>query len=162
MTKGITGLFVFFHWSYSIHPFSRQAASSSQGLTYRDKRPSTPTGNLDWPINLASSFTCFWSLGGSRSTQREPMQTQGKHANPTQKRFWTLWMWSDSADHRITVPPNDGSPSSRSRTSNLRIGLDPFYEMGYWCAEALFYLTVYLTGRKEKKALYNHQPAVWP
>ena len=55
------------------------------GLTKRDKQPSTltftPTGNLEWLINqLNPSFTCFLTVGGNRSTCREPMQTQEEHA----------------------------------------------------------------------------------
>ncbi len=32
----------------------------------------------------------------------------------------------------------------------------------YWCGAALFYLTMCLAVRKEKMALYNHRPAIWP
>lgn len=31
---------------------------------------------------------CFWTVGGSESTQREPVQTQGEHANCTQGPGW--------------------------------------------------------------------------
>lgn len=32
----------------------------------------------------------------------------------------------------------------------------------YWCGAALSYLTMCLAARKEKMALYNHQPATCP
>ena len=35
--------------------------------------------------NQETQHACFWMVGGSWSTQREPMYAQGEHANSTQK-----------------------------------------------------------------------------
>ena len=52
----------------------------------RDKQPCmhtfTPKDNLESLVNLTA---CFWTVGGSRSTRREPTYTRGEHANSTQK-----------------------------------------------------------------------------
>ena len=54
------------------------------GLTYKDKQSSThivtPMTNYPNP-----QFACFWTVGGSWSTRREPKQTQREHANTIQK-----------------------------------------------------------------------------
>ena len=39
-------------------------------------------GNLEWPVDLTPSFTCFWTVGGSHSTQREPTQAQENMQTP--------------------------------------------------------------------------------
>lgn len=38
---------------------------------------STCTTNLESPNNLLT--TCLWTVGGNRSTRRQPMPTQGEH-----------------------------------------------------------------------------------
>uniref|UniRef100_A0A3P9DAM3 Protein kinase domain containing, cytoplasmic b n=1 Tax=Maylandia zebra TaxID=106582 RepID=A0A3P9DAM3_9CICH len=66
---------------------------SVAGPTHRDRQPFaliftrtfTPNGNLDFPINLSPQAACLWTVGGKRSTRREPTQTRGEHANSTQK-----------------------------------------------------------------------------
>ena len=54
--------------------------------TYRDKQSFTLTFtmvNLESPLNPISP--CVWTVGGSWSTQRKPIQTQGDRANSKQK-----------------------------------------------------------------------------
>lgn len=61
------------------------------GLTQRDRQPLltlTPMGNLDSPVNLTPLTAGLWTVGGSRSTLREPTQTRGKHANSPEKGRW--------------------------------------------------------------------------
>lgn len=52
-------------------------------LTFRDKGPHTltlaPMDNLESPISLTPDV-CLWSVRGSRSTERDPMQT--RHIRP--------------------------------------------------------------------------------
>jgi len=36
-------------------------------------------------FSFPGAFACFWMVGGSRRTRREPDPTRGKHANSTQK-----------------------------------------------------------------------------
>lgn len=48
-----------------------------------DWQPFQPMTNLESPVNLTTA--CLWDVGGSHSTQRNPTQTWGEHANSTQK-----------------------------------------------------------------------------
>uniref|UniRef100_A0A669DAA6 Metalloendopeptidase n=1 Tax=Oreochromis niloticus TaxID=8128 RepID=A0A669DAA6_ORENI len=71
-----------------VHP--GQVASLSQGQhtgtdNHSRSHSLTPSDNLDYPINLSPQTACLWTVGGSRSTRREPTQTRGEHANSTQK-----------------------------------------------------------------------------
>lgn len=56
-------------------------------LMHEEKQPyalhSTPVSNLKSAIN---EHACLWSVGGSRSNQREPTQTRGRHTNSTPRK----------------------------------------------------------------------------
>ena len=72
-----------------------------------DKQPctltSTPTGNIEPPMNLAGM-----SLGGSRRTWRK--QAQGEHANTGRPLLGfkpgTFLLWGNGANHQATVLPS--------------------------------------------------------
>lgn len=51
-------------------------------LSHTERQPFSPIGNLELSVNLTPRL---WTLGGSRSTWREPAQTWREHANLTQK-----------------------------------------------------------------------------
>ena len=68
----------------------------------------TPKDSLESPVNLSA---CFWMVGGTRRTRREPTHTRGEHAASTQTepagiRTWNPLLWGDGADHHTTVQPS--------------------------------------------------------
>ena len=87
----------------SIHPFSipaeaypschwarggfqpGQVASPSQGHTETKETNNHTHAHTHSRTILESPIILTWTVGGSRSTRREPTHTRGEHANSTQK-----------------------------------------------------------------------------
>lgn len=96
---------------------------SLSGLTQRDRKPLltlTPMGNLDSPVNLTPLTAGLWTVGGSRSTRREPTQTWGEHANSPEKGRWlrldggvelsTFLLLGNSANCKNPITTSQDSP----------------------------------------------------
>uniref|UniRef100_A0AAZ1XT52 Protein NLRC3 n=1 Tax=Oreochromis aureus TaxID=47969 RepID=A0AAZ1XT52_OREAU len=70
-------------WSLSQLPKGRR----QKGTLWTSRQSVTltltfsPMGNLEILMNLFPLTAYLWTLGGSRSTRREPMQTRGEHGN---------------------------------------------------------------------------------
>ena len=74
--------------------------------------------NLKSPVNLTA---CFWTVGGSRRTRREPTHTRGEHAASTQTepagiRTRNPLLWGYGADHHTW-----GKTLNTSSTANRTI-----------------------------------------
>jgi len=65
----------------------------------------TPKDSLESPVNLTA---CFWMVGGSRRTRREPTHTRGEHADSTQKEPAGIqtFLRGDGANHHTTKQPS--------------------------------------------------------
>lgn len=61
------------------------AAQRFEIMPLKKNHPSIHFHNLESPINLTPLTVCVWRVGGGRSTWRNPTETRGEHANPTQE-----------------------------------------------------------------------------
>jgi len=84
---GGAGAYLSCHWARGgVH--RGQVASPSQGHTERNKTNNHACSHSLLGTILSHQLTwhaCFWAMGGSCSTCREPTHTRGEHANSTQK-----------------------------------------------------------------------------
>lgn len=55
-------------------------------------------------VNLTPLTTYLWTVGGSRSTQRKPMQTSQRKARP-----------DDRVDHHVTAAPPQSQTMHKKR-----------------------------------------------
>lgn len=68
----------------------------------------SPTLRGDFRVSDRHKHACYWSVGGNQSLGRKPTQTQGDHANSSQKHLtgiWTAGPWRCEVAALTTYPP---------------------------------------------------------
>lgn len=93
--------FVFFALVFSF--LLSLKVESVAGLTHRDTDNHAHSRSHLWAIQDRRLTAGLWSVGGSRSAEREPTQTRGEHASSTQMVDLNPGLWGNSGNHFFTT-----------------------------------------------------------
>jgi len=112
-----------------VHP--APVASPSQGHTETNETNNHTRSHslLRTIYSHQLTYACFWMVGGSQSTRREPTHTQGEHANSTQKSpRWGLNLEHSHCEATVLTTTPPCSPEYKSK---YKINLNVISESKY-------------------------------